>query len=161
MFSFRFEEIFFGAFRRSRRAFRYIFARLNPISLPQSRSQIPFPKLVPDSLAKDAAPIPNASGATQARMLPYILINKVQFGHWPLAIGHWLLAVGCWPLNRFSPRDSRGPWKRLVLIRVDQWRTEKYQCRLVSISGLKKIRSDPRLKAQVFRIGFSAFSAIL
>ena len=48
-----------------------------PSRFPNLASQIPFPKLVPDSLAKDAAPIPNASGATQARMLPYILINKV------------------------------------------------------------------------------------
>ena len=45
----------------SRRAFRYIFARLNPISLPKTHSRIPSPKPVPDSLAKDAAPIPNAT----------------------------------------------------------------------------------------------------
>ena len=52
-----------NSFGRSatRRAFRYIFARLisprSKKSVPESHS--PYPN--PDSLAKDAAPIPNAT----------------------------------------------------------------------------------------------------
>ena len=64
------------AFRRSRRAFRYIFARYVSVSLSQIRPRH-FDKLsdlvpVPESrsrypLAKDAAPIPNASEATNTK----------------------------------------------------------------------------------------------
>ena len=54
----------------TRRAFRYIFARLISISRPKldlgtstsSVTSSSSPKLVPDLLAKDAAPIPNALG---------------------------------------------------------------------------------------------------
>ena len=48
----------------SRRAFRYIFARHHFHLAPKTRSrpQIPFPNLVPNLLAKDAAAIPNATG---------------------------------------------------------------------------------------------------
>ena len=58
-------ELNFGR-SASRRAFRYIFARLISVSLPQIPfpnpiSRFPFPN--PETLAKDAAPIPNALAA--------------------------------------------------------------------------------------------------
>ena len=55
--------LFFGR-SATRRAFRYIFARLisprSPILVPKSHS--PFPNPISHHLAKDAAPIPNAKG---------------------------------------------------------------------------------------------------
>ena len=52
---------FIWAFRQSRRAFRYIFARF--LFSPHSKNLYPNPIprfLYPNPLAKDAAPIPNA-----------------------------------------------------------------------------------------------------
>ena len=43
------------------------------------------------ALQKDAASIPNALGAARIQAPPYILINKVYFGFWPLSIDFWLL----------------------------------------------------------------------
>ena len=76
IFNFQFSTFsfqFFGAFRQSRRAFRYIFARFIPNSHPKtvlgtsagSVTSFPSPKLVLVTLAKDAAPIPNAWGCEQ------------------------------------------------------------------------------------------------
>ena len=64
---FRFSDLGVPA---SRRAFRYIFARLIPLPIPapvpapalKSRPRIPSPSPNPEKLAKDAAPIPNAAG---------------------------------------------------------------------------------------------------
>ena len=47
------------AFRLCRRAFRYIFARLNSTSLKNSRCPLSVVCCL-KKLAKDAAPIPNA-----------------------------------------------------------------------------------------------------
>ena len=60
------------AFRQSRRAFRYIFARHVSVSLLKLLTQIslPSPKLIPDLLAKDAAPIPNALAAIKTKQNP-------------------------------------------------------------------------------------------
>ena len=53
-----------------RRAFRYIFARFILVSLPKLVPQkIPFPSPKTVSLAKDAAPIPNALAATNTKAL--------------------------------------------------------------------------------------------
>ena len=73
------------AFRQSRRAFRYIFARQTGVGIwerdlgtgpgigngiksrSRPRNSFPSPKLVPDLLAKDAASIPNAKGMRTLR----------------------------------------------------------------------------------------------
>ena len=76
------------AFRRSRRAFRYIFARSISTPLPNSRfpspnpvpcSRSPFP--VPAWLAKDAAPIPNAFESTSQRVNESTSYCNNKIGH--------------------------------------------------------------------------------
>ena len=68
-------ELNFGR-SASRRAFRYIFARLISVSLPQIPFQFPnpisrFPFPNPETLAKDAAPIPNALAAIKNLKLKF------------------------------------------------------------------------------------------
>ena len=75
-------ELNFGRSGYRRRAFRYIFARLIFVShsksdLGTSTSSVtssPSPKLLPESLAKDAAPIPNALEATNTKSRALIQI---------------------------------------------------------------------------------------
>ena len=62
IFQFSVSQILFWAFRRSRRAFRYIFARFLPLPFP---NPVPVPAPAPEKFAKDAAPIPNAEERQQ------------------------------------------------------------------------------------------------
>ena len=60
---------FFGR-SATRRAFRYIFARLNfPATKISPKSHFPSPNPNSHYLAKDAAPIPNALGTSKLRIL--------------------------------------------------------------------------------------------
>ena len=58
-------ELISGRSGYRRRAFRYIFARLNSTSLKNSRCPLSVVRC-PEKLAKDAAPIPNAWETTNS-----------------------------------------------------------------------------------------------
>ena len=82
------------------------------------------------ALQKDAASIPNALGAARTQAPPYILINKVYFGFWLLAIDCWLLAIE--PAPSVTILGIRGGKKRFVLISADSW-TQKISVQIREI----------------------------